>query len=309
MYNAINGVYVKIAILFDESNAKTVHIIKGIIERHDCKVFSHPASAGWRENHESNPLVMFKDITHALFVYTDKPGNEAPFLFYSGFCLGHGIRVLLLRTGCEAILPEHCRYLGTELDAESFEDFFIHEIVRFETEDRKIIARKALIDRGISCFDESFISIVMSGDAGNAELFLKAGFSPSITDMRGLPLLSIAVRSQFPEIVSLLIKNGADVNRPSGDRGYSPLMDAVQKGDAVMCELLLENRADPNLKSKDGQTALVICTGRGDVRIAELLVASGADPSIADNLGLSAGGYAKLFKNEKLMDLFNARPA
>ncbi len=261
------------------------------------------------EDNGSNPLVMFKDITHTLFLCADKPGTQAPFLFYSGFCLGHGIRVLILKTDCGNVLPENCRYLGTELDAESFEDFFVNEIVRFETEDRKNIARKTLIDRGISCFDESFISIVMSGDAENTQLFLKAGFSPSITDMRGLPLLSIAVRSQFPEIVSLLLAAGADVNRLSGDRGYSPLMDAVQKGDGVMCKLLLENRADPNLKSKDGQTALVICTGRGDVQIAELLVSSGADPSIPDNLGLSASGYAKLFKNEKLMDLFNARPA
>lgn len=299
----------KIAILYDDSNSKTVQIIKEIIERHDCRVDCHPVAEDWREKHGNNPLVLFKDVTHVLFVCINSPESEASFLFYSGFCLGHGIRVLMLKTGCEEFFPEHCRYLGTELNAESFEDFFTNEIIRFETEDRQKLARKTLIDRGISCFDESFVSIVMSGDSENTSLFLKAGFSPSITDMKGMPLLSIAVRAQFPEIVSLLIAAGAEVNRLSSDRGYSPLMDAVQKGDEVICRLLLENHADPNLKSKDGQTALVICAGRGDLRIAEILVSSGADPGITDNLGLSAGGYAKLFKNEKLMELFNDKHA
>ena len=122
-------------------------------------------------------------------------------------------------------------------------------------------------------------------------------------------MLSLAVRAQFPRVANLLLDAGADVNKQSGDRGYSPLMDAVQKGDVAMVKLLLEHGAVTDQRSKDGQTALIICAGRGDEDMAEFLVMHGADPQIKDNLGMSAAGYAKLFNNRKMMELFNPAPA
>lgn len=162
------------------------------------------------------------------------------------------------------------------------------------------------MDRGISCFPESFLSVVASGDIDAARLFLNAGYSPSLRDARGVPVLSLAVRSQFPEMVRLLLDAGAGVNDVSSDRGYSPLMDAAQKGDEVMCRVLLDAGAAVNQASKDGQTALILCAGRGDERISALLYEHGADPLVKDKLGMSALGYAALFRNQKLLDLFNS---
>jgi ankyrin repeat protein len=106
-----------------------------------------------------------------------------------------------------------------------------------------------------------------------------------------------------------LIAAGADVDRQSDDRGYSPLMDAAQKGDPVMLSLLLSAGAKPDLRSKDGQTALIICAGRGDVAMSKLLIEAGADPEIKDHLGMSAARYASLFGNADLTALFNTPPA
>ena len=83
-------------------------------------------------------------------------------------------------------------------------------------------------------------------------------------------------------------------------------MDAVLKGNGEICRILLEYGANVNLASKDGQTALIICAGRGDVPLSELLCTYGADPELKDHLGMSALGYANLFKNEKLLTLFNS---
>ena len=52
--------------------------------------------------------------------------------------------------------------------------------------------------------------VVNSGDEDAVSLFLKAGFDPSVVDSKGTPLLSLAVRAQYPAIVGLLIEAGAD---------------------------------------------------------------------------------------------------
>jgi len=299
----------KVAIFHNKKNKTAAEAIGSIITGHQCPVEFMDEALVWDRNFCKNPLNLPEGVSHMLFVYSSGITDISSFLFFSGFCLGRGIPVLVIEMDSRLIVPENCRHLGIILKPETFEDYFIAEQTRFKSEDKKIRARTLLLERGISCFEENFMLIVASGDADAVSLFLEAGFSPSITDLKGTPLLSLAVRAQFPQIASLLIDAGSDVNRISADRGYSPLMDAAQKGDAVIVKMLLEHGADPDLRSKDGQTALIICAGRGDEEMAELLVTHGADPAITDRLGMSAVSYAKLFNNRKMMDLFNPSPA
>ena len=297
-------------ILFQSAKNRevTLAIVK-IITGHSCTVEYHDTDKIWNRDYCLNPLALLDQATHMLFVSPSGEKDLLSFFFLAGYCLGRGIRILVLEDEKSSLIPENCRNLCVFLNPESFESFFAAEQIRFSDEERKTKARSALLERGISCFDENFFQIVSSGDVQAASLFLQAGFDPSLADAKGTPLLSLAVRADFPSIVSLLVDAGADVNRQSVDRGYSPLMDAAQKGDAAMVTLLLENGADPNLVSKDGQTALIISAGRGDDRIAELLVSHGANTEIRDKLGMSASSYARLFHNEKLMSLFNTPSA
>lgn len=295
----------KIAIFHNEKNHDTALAIGKIITAHSVNVVYCDTSTVWDKKVTKNPLGLMDHVSHFLFIYSPDVSDLSPLVFFAGYCLGKGIRVLLLETDAHFSVPENCQHLVTFLKHDSFEEFFMSEKVRFIETDRKERARKELLERGISCFEDNFLLIIGTGDTEAVRLFLDAGFSPDLADSKGIPALSIAVRSQVPEVAEMLIKAGSDINRLSGDRGYSPLMDAVQKGDAVMAELLIKGGADLDLRSKDGQTALVICVGRGAVEMASMLVANGANPDIADNLGMSATGYAKLFKNEKMMELFN----
>jgi len=85
-------------------------------------------------------------------------------------------------------------------------------------------------------------------------------------------------------------------------------MDATLAGEADLAAFLLERGADPDLVSKDGQTALIIAVGRKDREVVRLLLAKGADPDLSDKLGLSARGYARLFKQADILDLIEGRP-
>ncbi len=302
-------VSMKIALFHTKKDMEIAHTIGSIITENAFSVAYYETENIWNIELYKNPMMLLDQVTHMLFIYSQSITDFSAGIFFAGVCLGRGIPVIVLETDAKINLPENCTHMGIALTPESFEEYFIAERIRFMAEDKKNSARSELLKRGISCFDENFISIVSSGDAEAVSLFLNAGFDPSIVDSKGNPLLSLAVRAQFPRVVLQLIEAGTDVNRLSGDRGYSPLMDAVQKGDIAMVKLLLERGSMPDLKSKDGQTALIICAGRGDAEMSEILVAHGANPETKDLLGMSAIGYAKLFKNQKLLELFNILPA
>lgn len=296
---------VKIAIFHNAKNREAALAAGHIITGNSCIVNYHETDNIWNREYCQSPLKLLDQATHFLFIPYSSDTDVMTFYFLAGFCIGKGIRVIVLETGAALKVPENIRHLATFLSPESFEDFFITEKERFLRDDQKNAARQELLGRGFSCFEENLVLVVNSGDEDAVALFLKAGFDPSIVDSKGSPLLSLAVRAQYPSIVSLLIDAGADINRQSEDRGYSPLMDAAQKGDYEMARKLLECGASPDLKSKDGQTALIICAGRSDEKLSELLVAHGADPTAVDSLGMSASTYARLFHNDKLMALFN----
>lgn len=252
-----------------------------------------------------NPLHAFDNVSHVVFLYDGAAEQPSAHTFLAGYALGRGFRVIIVEFSEPLDLPENCTHLGIVLHPDELEDYLSAEEIRYREEERHSHARETLLSRGISVFPENFSIIVGSGDAESTRLFLDAGYDPDMKDSRGNPLLTIAVRAQFPEIVSILLEAGADVNRLSGDRGYSPLMDAAQKGDLAVVEILLSHGADPNLSSRDGQTAVILSAGRGDVPMCRALMKHGANPNTSDKLGMSATGYAKLFGNKDLMELFN----
>lgn len=298
-----------IAIFHNEKTKSAARIAGELIKAHTQGISFHDTGNVWKKEYCNNPIMLLDKVSHAFFFHSDVSSDMSVFLFLSGYCLGKGIRVVVIETDKKIILPENAKHLAMVLPVEKVEEYIHAEKIRFLREDKQARARGTLIEKGMPCFDDNFVLTVESGDVEMAGLFLEAGFSPSLTDSRGVPLLSIAVRGQYVDLAKMLISAGAEIDRLSGDRHYSPLMDAAQKGDLAMVELLLENGANPNLTSKDGQTALIVCAGRGDYAMAAVLVRYGADPEIKDQLGMSALGYARLFNNEKMMELFNISPA
>ena len=75
-----------------------------------------------------------------------------------------------------------------------------------------------------------------------------------------------------------------------------------------MTKVLIDNKADLHVMSLDGQSILVLAVGNGDKKIVDLLVSSGADPDVKDSMGMSARGYAKLFKKEDLVEIMARVP-
>ncbi|MDY6030180.1 MAG: ankyrin repeat domain-containing protein [Treponemataceae bacterium] len=170
--------------------------------------------------------------------------------------------------------------------------------------DEKKKSMEVLFDKGIPFTPDCFSFEIAKNNLEIAELFLKAGMDVNCRDSSGTPMICIASRSERKNMIDWLLKNGADIDAVSEDRGYSAVMDAVWKSDFDLVKYFVEKGASLNFVGKDGQSALILATGIGKEKICEILVKNGADPDFKDKMGMSSMAYAKLFKKDNLINLY-----
>lgn len=98
--------------------------------------------------------------------------------------------------------------------------------------------------------------------------------------------------------------NGAAVN------GQTPLMEASSLCSLKYVKLLLSSGANPNLKNKAGETALMLVGFNGtdeSTRIASELINAGADVDVVSKSGMTALKNAKKLGDNRLVELiFNS---
>jgi ankyrin repeat protein/superfamily I DNA/RNA helicase len=125
-----------------------------------------------------------------------------------------------------------------------------------------------------------------------------------------------AVGSNKISKVKGYLKKGANVNSIYKETSATALMYASQKGNTKIVELLIENKANLDLKSIEGATALIFASQKGNTEIVELLLNSGANPNLQNkNEGATALIYASkngqtemaklLIENKANLDLQN----
>jgi len=78
-----------------------------------------------------------------------------------------------------------------------------------------------------------------------------------------------------PEIATVILDNGADIDAPSND-GTTPLLAAVWRGRSELIRYLLERGADPNLFNDAGTTPLFAVNGENIIQITRMLIDNGA---------------------------------
>ncbi|MDP2436726.1 MAG: protein kinase [archaeon] len=80
-----------------------------------------------------------------------------------------------------------------------------------------------------------------------------------------------AIQNSFVEIVSLLLRSGADANR-RGERLRTPLMYAATIGNRAITSLLLFHGVDVNAQDASGSTALHLATAKAHLDVVGLFV-------------------------------------
>jgi len=158
---------------------------------------------------------------------------------------------------------------------------------------------------------------ISAGNLAAVTYWLEKGVDANSDWGYGVTPLNVALNSSYlfrhpstppsPEIVSLLIENGADVNSIDNG-GKTPLMDALDNRwtgyphNPEVVSLLLDAGAEVNACNDNGWTPLMYasrsCCPKPEIIM--LLLDEGADPLAINKLGLKAFFYLRL--NDELQD-------
>lgn len=264
-------------------------------------------SPAWRDESSSRIEAALGASSHFVAVLTASSAPTSWLAFVAGWVQGKGRMLACYRPDPAVPVPGYLGENRCHDDLDALAVLLEAGKAEYLLSERRRIARSGLLERGVSFHADAFAACASEGDVRAVGLFLDAGFPADSRDRGGVPVLCLAARARHRSVVELLLDSGASVNLQAEDRGYTALCDAAHTGNLDLADYLLKRGADPDLRSKDGQTALVIAVGRNDAALAGRLLEYGADPDLADKLGLSARKYAKLFHDPEMLKLFPER--
>ena len=123
------------------------------------------------------------------------------------------------------------------------------------------------------------------------------------TILHGIPPLYIAVQHEHVAAVALLLEHKADPNGRVKNGATAALMMA-QVGNVAILKLLVKFKADFNLiRTIDGATPLIIAAQAGSAAIVALLLEQGANPNSQMNSGATAALAAAQTANVPILEL------
>ncbi len=110
--------------------------------------------------------------------------------------------------------------------------------------------------------------------------YLREGTDINARDIiSGETLLHQAVKLGDPEVIELLLAEGADISAITDDaRGHTPLHSAVRAGNHPVVETLLDAGVDIQAPNNFGETPLYYAVESGDMSMVGLLLDRGANP-------------------------------
>jgi ankyrin repeat protein len=134
---------------------------------------------------------------------------------------------------------------------------------------------------------------------------LENGISPN-SKYRGFSILSWAAQEGCYKMCEILIKHGANVNYKDKD-GITPLYQAVGSNHLKIVSLLLKNNAevDPIFVGGGKVTPLHIASAYSYYSCVKLLLKYGANPRIKDEKGNYPITFAKRHKHKTIVEILD----
>jgi ankyrin repeat protein len=158
--------------------------------------------------------------------------------------------------------------------------------------------------------NRGFTVLHKSIESGNEELIqhlLEEGADihaeVSGNDPNGWTALHLAAFFDLPEVLSLLVERGAQVNHSGGSTCFTPLKVAVTRGSAQCAELLIASGADAMITDSSGFSLLHEAANIGSVEMVNILINAGCKKNTQANDGSTPAMWANQHDNLELSNL------
>ena len=186
-------------------------------------------------------------------------------------------------------------------------------------------AREKLEVLGYEFNEESFVKSIKDKRSDIVKLFIDSGMSPDTTfsvgkyripvifyainsgdemtfqvllhskadllaSVEGVSVLAKAAEKGTPEMISLIIKSGADINT-QGYNKMTPLMTAIESENSGAAWLFIQSGADVNASDVNGITPLMRALGKGNVDIVRELIKKGANVNAVSKKGAKTSNF------------------
>lgn len=299
-----------------ENNYEDLNRAKDFLHEHDVTPFEIILHESMSRDDLYDCLKHILQTTHCIILGSCGMKDNSDYIFLYGALCGKKVKTFVY-SGTEVPPGEKCfELIDNDPNALTHVYMNLSELLsmidgRFEAfvaADRQHQALVQLFTLGIPFTSDCFAQFIAKDDSDTCGLFYSAGMSVNVRTTEGVPLICVATRNDCAEKVRWLLENGADINEKSLDRGYSAVMDAVWRKNYEISKYLVDQGAELNYITSDGQPILVLAVGNGSVKIVELLLENGADPDIKDSMGMSAREYANLFRKPGMVALMERFP-
>jgi ankyrin repeat protein len=145
----------------------------------------------------------------------------------------------------------------------------------------------------------ALLHAALLGDVPCVEYLLDHGADAKLADAKGRTAFDSAVKQAFVEVVRLLLDKGGDVTT-TAHQEQSPLFNTVKKPEMV--RLLLDREFDPDARSPEGFTPLMLAAGDNHVATVKVLLDREATIDLElwhSNGGAKSGWTALAFAAER----------
>ena len=146
---------------------------------------------------------------------------------------------------------------------------------------------------------------VRQGNVNHARWLIERGADVNGRDEDGDLILMAAVRFLNTDMVRLLEKHGAKTD----DTTRFMIAAFLNRADVV--QTMLQNGTNPNIKDRDGDTALSCAAQQGNVETVKVLLQHGTNPKIINQNGMTVLDWAmqcqNLQKQKEVIALLKAK--
>eukprot|EP00953_Heterococcus_sp_UTEX-ZZ885_P040176 20553-Heterococcus_DN1.PRE.2 len=111
-------------------------------------------------------------------------------------------------------------------------------------------------------------------------------------DANGVTLLHVAAMRAGPPMLEYLICNGLDINAVTNEAAVTPLLIAVQKGNAAAVQTLLEHGASTAVANNGGDSLLIHAVKLGNASIVDVILNHSKQPAVKVNTRSATGDTA-----------------